>query len=207
MGEEMPRRRIVVLGAAGRDFHNFNVVYRDDPAVEVVAFTAAQIPGIGGRRYPSALAGGLYPQGIPIVDEADIDALCRRERVHDVIFAYSDVPHAHVMHLASRAIAAGADFRLLGPDSTMLRAGRPVVAVTAVRTGCGKSQTARWLAGRLSGRGLSVAALRHPMPYGDLARERVQRFASRADLDAAGCTVEERCGTAATTTSRSSGRT
>ncbi len=192
MGEETPRRRIVILGAAGRDFHNFNVVYRDDPAVEVVAFTAAQIPGIGGRRYPAALAGALYPRGIPIVEEAELDGLCRRERVHDVIFAYSDVPHAHVMHLASRAVAAGADFRLLGPDSTMLRAAHPVIAVTAVRTGCGKSQTARWLAGQLSGRGLGVAALRHPMPYGDLMRERVQRFASRADLDAAQCTVEER---------------
>ncbi|MDH3921134.1 MAG: hypothetical protein OEU25_23480, partial [Rhodospirillales bacterium] len=192
MAERQSRRRILILGAAGRDFHNFNVVYRDDPAVEVVAFTAAQIPGIGGRRYPAALAGALYPRGIPIVEEAELDALCRRERVHDVIFAYSDVPHAHVMHLASRAVAAGADFRLLGPDSTMLRASSPVIAVTAVRTGCGKSQTARWLAGRLSGRGLGVAALRHPMPYGDLMRERVQRFASRADLDAAQCTVEER---------------
>ncbi len=192
MAEQRSRRRIVILGAAGRDFHNFNVVFRDDPAVEVVAFTAAQIPGIGGRRYPAALAGALYPQGIPILDESEFDGLCRRERVRDVVFAYSDVPHAQVMHLASRAVAAGADFRLLGPDGTMLRAGRPVVAVTAVRTGCGKSQTARWLAGRLSGRGLGVAALRHPMPYGDLARERVQRFASRTDLDAARCTVEER---------------
>jgi predicted GTPase len=192
MGDDGARRRTVILGAAGRDFHNFNVVYRDDPAVEVVAFTAAQIPGIGGRRYPAALAGTLYPEGIPIVEEAELDALCRRALVREVVFAYSDVPHAHVMHLAARAIAAGADFRLLGPDSTMLRAACPVVAVTALRTGCGKSQTARWLAGRLGGRGLRVAALRHPMPYGDLARGRVQRFARPADLDAAGCTVEER---------------
>ncbi len=192
MTDQRKRRRIVILGAAGRDFHNFNVVYRDDPAAEVVAFTATQIPGIGGRSYPAALAGAHYPQGIPIVEEAELEALCRREGVHDVIFAYSDVPHAHVMHLASRAVAAGADFRLLGPDSTMLRSARPVVAVTAVRTGCGKSQTSRWLAGRLSGRGLRVAALRHPMPYGDLERARVQCFASRADLDAANCTVEER---------------
>ncbi len=192
MAQQQSRRRIVILGAAGRDFHNFNVVYRDDPDVEVVAFTAAQIPGIGGRRYPVALAGTLYPEGIPIVDEAELEALCRRERVQEAIFAYSDVPHAHVMHLASRVVAAGADFRLLGPDSTMLRAARPVIAVTAVRTGCGKSQTSRWLAARLSGRGLRAAALRHPMPYGDLGQARVQCFASRADLDAAACTVEER---------------
>jgi predicted GTPase len=186
------RRRIVIMGAAGRDFHNFNVVFRDDPMSEVVAFTAAQIPGIAGRRYPSALAGALYPDGIPIEDEDALDALCRERAVDEVVFAYSDVTHAHVMHQASRALAAGADFRLLGPHATMLEARVPVIAVTAVRTGCGKSQIARWLSRRLRERGMKVAAIRHPMPYGDLARERCQRFASRADLDAASCTNEER---------------
>ncbi|MEW5893800.1 MAG: cyclic 2,3-diphosphoglycerate synthase [Pseudomonadota bacterium] len=185
-------RRIVILGAAGRDFHNFNLVYRDDPAVEVVAFTAAQIPGIAGRRYPASLAGPRYPQGIPIVDEAELEAVCRRERIDQVVFAYSDVPHEHVMHLASRALACGADFCLLGPERTQIKAGRPVIAISAVRTGCGKSQTSRYLSHWLGQRGLRVAVLRHPMPYGDLAAEAVQRFASRADLDAARCTVEER---------------
>jgi predicted GTPase len=184
--------RLVILGAAGRDFHNFNVVYRDDPRVVVVAFTAAQIPGIAGRRYPPALAGPRYPDGIPIEDERALETLCRRERVTQVVFAYSDVSHGTVMHLASRALAAGADFTLLGPDRTMLDAGVPVIAVSAVRTGCGKSQVARWLGGRLRAAGHRVAVLRHPMPYGQLERQRVQRFASRADLDAAGCTAEER---------------
>lgn len=185
-------RRLVIVGAAGRDFHNFNVAYRDDPGVVVVAFTAAQIPGIEGRRYPAALAGPGYPDGIPIVDEGQLEALCQRERVDEVVFAYSDVSHGTVMHLASRALAAGADFTLLGPQRTMLRAHRPVVAVSAVRTGCGKSQTSRYLARRLRAAGLRVAVLRHPMPYGDLLAERVQRFATRADLDAAHCTNEER---------------
>ena len=186
------RRRIVILGAAGRDFHDFNVAFRDDPSVEVVAFTAAQIPGIGRRRYPPALAGPHHPDGIPIVDEAELDALCARERIAQVVFAYSDVPHERVMHLASRALASGADFALLGPARTMLPAPKPVLAVSAVRTGCGKSQTARWLSRRLRARGLAPVVIRHPMPYGDLVRQAVQRFASRADLDAAGCTVEER---------------
>jgi predicted GTPase len=188
----MEPTRIVVLGAAGRDFHDFNVVYRADPSTRVVAFTAAQIPGIEGRRYPAELAGPLYPGGIPIVAEGDLEALCSKEDIDRVVFAYSDVTHAHVMHLASRALAAGADFELLGPERTMLRAGRPVVAVSAVRTGCGKSQIARWLGARLAEEGTRVAALRHPMPYGDLARQCVQRFASRKDLDAADCTAEER---------------
>ncbi|MBI4755365.1 MAG: GTPase [Betaproteobacteria bacterium] len=192
MTEPRPRTRVVILGAAGRDFHNFNVVYRDDPRFEVVAFTAAQIAGIGGRRYPPSLAGALYPQGIAIVEEAGLDALCREQGVDLVVFAYSDVPHAHVMHLASRALAAGADFALLGPRRTMIAARVPVIAVSAVRTGCGKSQTARWLSRLLRARGRRVAVLRHPMPYGELERQRVQRFASRADLDAAACTVEER---------------
>ncbi|MCC6779070.1 MAG: GTPase [Hyphomicrobiales bacterium] len=186
------RRRIVIMGAAGRDFHNFNVVYRDDPSADVVAFTAAQIPGIAGRRYPPGLAGSLYPAGIPIVDEAELDALCARDAVDEVVFAYSDVPHEHVMHQASRALAAGADFALLGPHRTMLPSSLPVVAVTAVRTGCGKSAIARHLSRHLRQRGRRVAVLRHPMPYGDLVAARAQRFASVADLDAARCTAEER---------------
>ena len=185
-------RRVLILGAAGRDFHDFNIVFRDDPASAVVAFTAAQIPGIAGRRYPAVLAGPRYPRGIPIEDEERLEELCREHVVDEVVFAYSDVPHAHVMHLASRALACGADFTLLGPDRTMLRALRPVIAVTAVRTGCGKSQIARWLSRRLRERGIRTAVLRHPMPYGDLAQERVQRFATLADLDAGRCTAEER---------------
>ncbi len=184
--------RILILGAGGRDFHDFNVLYREDPAVTVVAFTAAQIPGLARRRYPPSLAGPRYPEGIPIVDEAELEALCREQRVTHVAFAYSDVSHAAVMHLASRALAAGADVVLPGPARTMLAARVPVIAVSAIRTGCGKSQTARWLGRRLRAAGRRVAVLRHPMAYGDLERQRAQRFASRADLDAAGCTVEER---------------
>ncbi|MGC2415488.1 MAG: cyclic 2,3-diphosphoglycerate synthase [Stellaceae bacterium] len=186
------RRRVVILGAAGRDFHNFNAVYRNDPGSIVVAFTATQIPGIAGRRYPAALAGENYPDGISILPEAELEELCRAQSVDEVVFAYSDVTHEHVMHLASRALAAGADFSLLGLRSTMLPSALPVIAVTAVRTGCGKSAIARWLSARLRDRGLRVAVLRHPMPYGDLVRERVQRFAALADLDAALCTLEER---------------
>lgn len=184
--------RILILGAAGRDFHNFNVVYRDDPLVEVVAFTAAQIPDIAGRRYPAVLAGPRYPDGIPIFDESELEAICRRERVDQVVFAYSDVPHEQVMHLASRALAVGADFALLGPERTQIKAAKPVIAISAVRTGCGKSQTARYLSHWLKGHDLRVAVLRHPMPYGDLAAEAVQRFASLTDIAAAQCTVEER---------------
>ena len=185
-------RRVLIMGAAGRDFHNFNVAYRDDPAIEVVAFTAAQIPGISGRLYPAALAGERYPDGIPILDEADLARICRERRIDEVVFAYSDVAHAFVMHKASIALAAGADFALLGPRRTMLASRLPVIAICAVRTGVGKSQTARWLARLLKGRGLRVAVMRHPMPYGDLERQAVQRFASLADLDAAQCTIEER---------------
>jgi predicted GTPase len=185
-------RHVVILGAAGRDFHDFNTVYRDDPGTRVVAFTATQIPGIGGRRYPPELAGARYPDGIPIREERELEAICAQTRIDEIVFAYSDVPHAHVMHLASRALALGCDFTLLGPTRTMLRASRPVIAVCAVRTGCGKSQVARFLSQHLRARGLRVAVLRHPMPYGDLARARVQRFASVADLRDAGCTVEER---------------
>ena len=186
------RRRILIAGAAGRDFHNFNVVYRDDPLVEVMVFTATQIPGIAGRRYPAFLAGPLYPDGIPIAAESELETLCRVHSIDEVVFAYSDVTHAHVMHVASRAIAAGADFALLGPRRTMLVSSRPVIAITAVRTGCGKSAIARWLSAQLRSRGFRVAVLRHPMPYGDLASQRVQRFATAADLSAARCTVEER---------------
>jgi predicted GTPase len=189
----MPRaERVVILGAAGRDFHNFNVRFRDDPDATVVAFTGTQIPGIAGRRYPPSLAGPRYAGGIPIVDEAELEVLVRRERVTQVVFAYSDVTHAEVMHLASRALAAGADFTLLGPASTMLPAPIPVIAICAVRTGAGKSPIARWLGRRLRAAGRRVAVLRHPMPYGDLETERVQRFATRDDLDRARCTAEER---------------
>jgi len=188
----MGRRRVVILGAAGRDFHDFNRVYRDDPAAEVLAFTAAQIPNIAGRRYPPELAGGLYPQGIPILPEADLDRLIEQGRVDEVVFAYSDLAHEQVMHLACRALAKGAGFRLLGPHETMLQSILPVVSVCAVRTGCGKSPAARRIAGVLKAAGLRVAVVRHPMPYGDLVRQAVQRFAELDDLDRADCTVEER---------------
>ncbi len=185
-------RRIVILGAAGRDFHNFNVLYRNDPSTRVVAFTSAQIPGISGRLYPPELAGTRYPDGIPIVDEDELEAICAGGAIDQVDFAYSDVPHARVMHAASRAMSAGASFYLAGPSETELRARVPVIAVCAVRTGCGKSQTARHISQFLSKKGLRVAAIRHPMPYGDLARQVVQRFAEVADLTAAECTIEER---------------
>jgi predicted GTPase len=184
--------RVLVLGAAGRDFHDFNVLYRDDPTVEVVAFTAAQIPGIAGRRYPAALAGPRYPGGIPIEPEERLEALVGTRRVDRVVFAYSDVSHEHVMHLASRALAAGADFELIAPRRTMLASRRPVVAVCAVRTGCGKGAVARRVVQLLHARGLRTAVVRHPMPYGDLLAQRAQRFASFADLDRADVTVEER---------------
>jgi predicted GTPase len=184
--------RVVILGAAGRDFHDFNVVFRDDPDTEVVAFTAAQIPGIAGRRYPPTLAGPRYPAGIPIEPEAELARLIRERAVDRVVFAYSDVSHEHVMHLASRALAAGADFALLAPRRTMLRSTKPVVAVCAVRTGCGKGAVSRRIAGILRRRGRRVAVVRHPMPYGDLAAQRAQRFGTFADLDRAQVTLEER---------------
>ena len=187
-----PRERVVVLGAAGRDFHDFNLLYRSDPGVEVVAFTATQIPDIDGRTYPPALAGPLYPQGIPIVDEAGLEDLVARERIDTVVLAYSDLAHSDVMHLASRAVAAGADFVLPGARRTTLRSHLPVVAVTAVRTGVGKSQTTRHVARLLRGMGLKVVAVRHPMPYGDLAAQACQRFATVDDLVRHDCTIEER---------------
>jgi len=192
MPKKQETTRIVIMGAAGRDFHNFNVAFRDDPKIRVIAFTAAQIPEIAGRRYPTSLAGPLYPEGIPIVDESELAGLCRQEGIDRVIFAYSDVTHAHVMHMGSVALACGADFVLLGPKRTMLKAKVPVIAVSAVRTGCGKSQTTRWLSRLLLEQGLRSAVIRHPMPYGNLEREAVQRFATPADLDSADCTIEER---------------
>jgi predicted GTPase len=184
--------RVVILGAAGRDFHNFNTVYRDDSSSVVVAFTATQITGIADRTYPASLAGSRYPAGIPIIAEFRLEELCRAEGVDRIVFAYSDVSHEHVMHLASRALAVGADFLLLGPRHTMLTASRPVIAVSGLRTGCGKSPISRWLARHLRKCGHQVAVIRHPMPYGNLAMERVQRFATMADLDDARCTIEER---------------
>ncbi len=185
-------RRILIMGAAGRDFHDFNVAFRGDPAVQVAAFTAAQIPNISGRRYPPALAGRLYPEGIPIRPEAELERLIREDSVQEVVFSYSDVSHAEVMHRASQAIALGADFRLLGPFATMLDSRRPVVSVCAVRTGCGKSQTARRLAEFLHAQGVKTVVVRHPMPYGDLEAQRCQRFSSLEDLDTQHCTIEER---------------
>jgi predicted GTPase len=188
----MDRRRVVIVGAAGRDFHNFNLVYRGRPEFDVVAFTATQIPNIDGRVYPGALAGELYPEGIPIRPGAELAAIIREHEIDEVVFAYSDVTHEHVMHLASLALAAGASFRLLSPHETMLTSSKPVVAVCAVRTGSGKSQTTRHIASLLRQDGKRVAVLRHPMPYGDLAKQAVQRFADYADLDAADATIEER---------------
>jgi predicted GTPase len=184
--------RVLILGAAGRDFHDFNVVYRDDPATEVVAFTAAQIPGIAGRRYPAALAGARYPDGIPIEPEDDLERIIRDRGVDTAVFSYSDVSHPHVMHLASRVLASGAGFSLLAPARTMLASRIPVVAVCAVRTGCGKGAVSRRLTEILRARGRAVAVVRHPMPYGDLLAARVQRFKTFADLDDAGVTLEER---------------
>ncbi len=185
-------RRVVIMGAGGRDFHNFNTVFRDDRSTRVVAFTAAQIPGIDGRMYPPSLAGPRYPDGIPILAEAELTDLIRRESVDEVVLAYSDLSHVDVMHKASAVLSAGADFRLLGPAATMLRSSKPVVAVGAVRTGCGKSQTSRRIGRLLLDAGLRAAIVRHPMPYGDLERMRVQRFATLADIDASDPTVEER---------------
>ncbi len=188
----MPPIRTLIMGAAGRDFHNFNVFFRNNPDYEVVAFTATQIPNIEGRRYPAELAGARYPQGIPIHPENDLAHLIAEYSIDQVVFAYSDVPHQYVMHKASLVLATGADFRLMGLKSTQLRSSKPVVAVCAVRTGSGKSQTSRRVAGILRDMGFKVAAVRHPMPYGDLTHQVVQRFASYQDLDDQDCTIEER---------------
>jgi predicted GTPase len=188
----MLRTKVLIVGAAGRDFHNFNVAYRGRAAFEVVAFTATQIPNIDGRVYPAELAGELYPDGIPIRPEAELGDLVREHAIDEVVFSYSDVTHEHVMHIASRAMAAGASFKLLSPHETALASAKPVVAICAVRTGSGKSQTTRRIAALLRQSGKRVAVLRHPMPYGDLTKQAVQRFERYEDLDAADCTIEER---------------
>ena len=184
--------RVLIMGAAGRDFHNFNVFFRNNPDYEVVAFTATQIPNIEGRVYPAELAGERYPKGIPIYPESELTRLIKELQVDQVVFAYSDVSHEYVMHKASQAIAAGADFRLMGLKATQLKSSKPVVSIGAVRTGCGKSQTTRRVSLILRDMGYQVAVIRHPMPYGDLVKQRVQRFATYEDLDRYECTIEER---------------
>ena len=185
-------KKVIIMGAAGRDFHNFNTYFRDNKDYRVVAFTATQIPDIEGRKYPAALAGKLYPKGIPIHAEAELNDLIAAHKVDDVHFAYSDVSHEYVMQKASQVLAAGANFVLLGPDDTMIKSRKSVISVCAVRTGSGKSQTSRKVATLLKGRGRRVAVIRHPMPYGDLVKQKVQRFAAYADLDKHECTIEER---------------
>ena len=188
----MEAKRVIIMGAAGRDFHNFNTYFRNNPNYRVVAFTAAQIPDIEGRLYPPSLAGKLYPEGIPIHGEEELPELIKKHDVDQVVFAYSDVSHEYVMHKASLALACGADFRLMGPKTTMLKSKCKVVAVTAVRTGCGKSQTTRYIADLLTKAGKKVAIIRHPMPYGNLEEQIAMRFATYEDLDRFNCTIEER---------------
>src|SRR5512135_1379633 len=185
-------KKVVILGAAGRDFHNFNVVFRNDPAYHVIAFTATQIPDIAGRQYPAPLAGPMYPQGIPIMNEEEMEDIIRRREIDVVVFSYSDVSHQTLMHLASRVVAAGADFWLLGAARTQLAAKVPVVSVCAVRTGCGKSPVSRAVARELRHLGWKPVVVRHPMPYGDLAEQHAQRFAAMEDLVRHRCTIEER---------------
>ena len=187
----MNRTRVLIMGAAERDFHNFNVIYRNDPHSEVVAFTATQIPNIEGRRYPPELSGELYPNGIPILDEADLSRLILGMKVDDVVFSYSDVSHEYVMHKASEVLKCGANFKLLGGKKTMIRSNKPVIAIGAVRTGSGKSQTSRRVAEVLTDVGRRVAIIRHPMPYGNLAKQKVQRFSTIEDLKKHDCTIEE----------------
>ena len=188
----MARIRTIIMGAAGRDFHNFNTFYRENKDYEVVAFTATQIPNIEGRRYPKELSGSLYPEGIPIFPETELLDLIKKHEVEQVVFSYSDVPHTYVMHKGSMVLAAGADFRLLGTKATQIKSKKPVVSVCAVRTGSGKSQTTRLVSLELIKMGYKVAAIRHPMPYGDLVAQRVQRFETYEDLDKHQCTIEER---------------
>ena len=187
----MNRTRVLIMGAAGRDFHNFNVIYRNDPQSKVVAFTATQIPNIEGRLYPPELSGELYPDGIPILDEVDLSRLISEFKVDDVVFAYSDVSHEYVMHKASEVLKCGSNFKLLGGEKTMIKSNKPVIAIGAVRTGSGKSQTTRRVAEVLTYAGVSVAVIRHPMPYGDLTKQKVQRFATIEDLKKHDCTIEE----------------
>ena len=186
------RKRIIIMGAAGRDFHNFNLCFRDNPAYEVVAFTAAQIPFIQDRQYPKELAGVLYPNGIPVYPEERLAALIKEQKVDEVVFSYSDISHEYVMHRASLVTALGANFILLGAEKTMLKAKKPVISVCAVRTGCGKSGVTRLICKILIQKGKRPAALRHPMPYGDFVKQRIQRFATQADLIKCNCTIEER---------------
>jgi predicted GTPase len=188
----MSRQRIIIMGAAGRDFHNFNAYFRDNADYEVVAFTAAQIPNIEDRRYPPELAGERYPEGVPIYPETELTDLIREQEIDQVVFAYSDVSHEYVMHEASQVLAAGADFRLMGADTTMLESEKPLISICAVRTGSGKSQTTRYVCDILQNMGKQVVVIRHPMPYGDLAAQAVQRFATYEDLDRHECTIEER---------------
>ncbi len=188
----MSRIRTIIMGAAGRDFHNFNTFYRDNEMYEVVAFTATQIPNIEGRKYPQELAGKLYPNGIDIFPESELPELIKKFDVDEVVFSYSDVPYAYVMHKSALVNALGADFRLMGTKATQVKSTKPVIAICAVRTGCGKSQTTRRVASILQEMGLKVAAIRHPMPYGDLVKQKVQRFADYSDLDKHECTIEER---------------
>jgi len=185
-------RRVLILGAAGRDFHNFNVVFRNNPQFQVAAFTATQIPDIAGRRYPRELSGPFYPDGIPILEEKDLEKLIAEHRIDVVVFSYSDVSHVTLMHLASRSVAAGADFWLLGTEHTQIKSIAPVVSVCAVRTGCGKSPVSRLVAAQLRAAGWKPVVVRHPMPYGDLASQAVQRFATMEDLEIQQCTIEER---------------
>lgn len=188
----MTPTKTIIMGAAGRDFHNFNVFYRNNPEYEVIAFTATQIPDIEGRTYPSQLAGKLYPKGIPIYPESDLDQLVKTHKIDEVVFAYSDVPHEYVMHKASQVLAAGANFKLLGTEATQIKSTKPVVSICAVRTGSGKSQTTRRVSSILIENGYRIAVIRHPMPYGDLVKQAVQRFATYTDLDLHECTIEER---------------
>jgi len=187
----MPKKNVIIIGAAGRDFHNFNTYFRDNESYNVVAFTAAQIPDIDGRKYPAVLAGRLYPEGIPVFAEDDLAALIHKFKVEDCVFSYSDVTYQKVMSVSALVNSAGANFVLLGPDATMVKSTKPVIAVGAIRTGCGKSQTSRRVIELLMAKGLKVVAVRHPMPYGDLAEQKVQRFATISDLEKHKCTVEE----------------
>jgi len=187
----MQKRKVIIIGAAGRDFHNFNTCYRNNEAYSVVAFTAAQIPDIAGRKYPAGLAGSLYPDGIPIYAQDELENLIREKEVDECVFSYSDTPYSQVMALSAKVNSAGADFTLLGPKNTMLKSAKPVIAVCAVRTGCGKSQTSRRVAEILMAKGLKVIIVRHPMPYGDLNAQKVQRFAAIGDLAKHNCTIEE----------------
>ncbi|MGD8293315.1 MAG: GTPase, partial [Desulfobacterales bacterium] len=187
----MSKTNVIIIGAAGRDFHNFNTYYRDNEAYNVAAFTAAQIPDIEGRKYPAELAGRLYPQGIPIYAEEDLSKLIAELNVDDCVFSYSDVPYEHVMSVSALVNAAGANFVLLGPKDTQVKSTKPVISVGAVRTGCGKSQTSRRIIEIMMAKGLKVVAIRHPMPYGDLLSQRVQRYAELSDLEKYDCTVEE----------------